>query len=261
MRPLGDHALALADRGLFVFPCQPSSKTPATAHGHLDSTRDFDIIGEWWRQNPDYNIAVATGRRSGFFAPDIDGPDAEAALRKLETEHGALPPTIEAITARGRHIYLKATVPIGNSVGKLAPGIDVRGDGGYVLVPPSVHPSGRRYCWSVDSADGLADPPQWLIDKIVADKSTPNGRHPRVPAVEWRRLAREGAAEGARNDTLTKLCGHLLSLPYIDAGLVLELLLSWNQTRCRPPLSDAEVATVFDSILSRELKKWGGRCR
>jgi len=261
MHSLFDHALALADRGLFVFPCQPRGKTPATAHGHLDATRDFDIIGKWWQQNPDFNIAVATGQRSGFFAPDIDGPDAEAALRRLETEYDALPPTIEAITARGRHIYLKATVPIGNSVGKLAPGIDIRGDGGYILVPPSIHPSGQRYCWSVDSANCIADAPQWLVDKLVADKSNSTGRRIVVPAAEWHRIAHDGASQGARNDTLTKLSGHLLSLPYIDAGLVLELLLSWNQTHCRPPLSDDEVTAIFDSILGRELNKRGARCR
>ena len=121
-------ALALAARGFHIFPCRPRDKRPATANGLKDATTDPDIIQAWWQQQPDNNIAIATGPASGIFVVDVDGLDAEAALRRLEAEHGALPATVEVITARGRHIYFKwPQEPVRNSAGKIGPHIDVTG--------------------------------------------------------------------------------------------------------------------------------------
>src|SRR5262245_48659157 len=100
-------ALTLAARGLHVFPCLPRAKEPATPHGCNDATTDPGLIREWWHLVPDCNIGIATGEVSGVFAVDIDSTDAESALRKLEKEHGELPSTVEAITARGRHLYFQ----------------------------------------------------------------------------------------------------------------------------------------------------------
>src|SRR5262245_28378087 len=100
-------ALAFARKGLHVFPCIPRAKQPATANGLKDATTDPDCIRAWWHHEPRFNVAIATGAASGVFVVDVDGPDAEAELRKLEAEHDALPPSVEAITARGRHIYFK----------------------------------------------------------------------------------------------------------------------------------------------------------
>jgi hypothetical protein len=166
-------ALTLAARGLSIFPCSPRAKTPATAHGVKDATTDLAVIRHWWQTEPTCNVAVATGASSGVFVVDVDGLDAEAELRRLETEYGNLSCSVEVITARGRHIYFKTPgVPVRNSVAKVAPGIDVRGEGGYVLVPPSIHPSGRPYYWSVDTANAFAEAPEWLVAKIV-----PSNRH------------------------------------------------------------------------------------
>ena len=167
--PMIRTALALARRGLHVFPCLPRGKEPATAHGCKDATTDADTIRQWWREQPDYNVAVATGAASKMFVLDVDGLDAECELRKLEAEHGELPPSVEVDYSRGRHIWLRyPDRPVKNTAGKIAPGIDTRGDGGYVLAPPSVHPSGRAYAWSVDCAKAIAAAPDWLIEKIAA---------------------------------------------------------------------------------------------
>src|SRR5262249_34576250 len=126
---------------------------------------DASIVERWWRSNPDFNVAIASGVPSAVFVVDVDGPDAEAALRKAEAEHGALPPTVEVITPRpGRHLYFR--MPAGDircSTSRVEPKIDVRGTGGYVMAPPSIHETGRRYCWSVDSASTFADAPTWLV--------------------------------------------------------------------------------------------------
>ena len=243
-------ALALARRGLHVFPCRPRQKEPATIHGLKDATTDPARIAQWWRQEPQYNIGVATGAASRVFVVDVD--DAEAELRKLEAEHGALPPTVEVITARGRHVYFRwPNQLVRNSAGKVAPGIDVRGEGVYVLAPPSIHPSGRAYCWSVDNATALAAAPDWLLARIT----TPvNGTIARPPS-EWRELVK-GVAEGARDCSTAQLAGHLLRRG-VHSFVALELLQSWNAARCTPPLAEKDVERIVDSIATRELRRRG----
>jgi hypothetical protein len=248
-------ALTLAARGLSVFPCTPRAKTPATAHGVKDATKDPDMIRLWWHTVPDYNVAVATGSASSIFVVDLDSLDAEGELRKLEFENGSLPCSVEVITARGRHIYFKTpAATVCNSASRIAPGIDVRGEGGYVLVPPSVHPSGRRYCWSVDAANTFADPPEWLLTKIV---SPPHGAVAVTPPSEWRELVKNGVLEGQRDSTVTRLAGHLLRRR-IDPFVTLELLQTWNATRCTPPLPEIDVERIVGSIAGKELRRRQG---
>ena len=102
----------------------------------------------WWQQDPEFNIGVATGAVSGIFVVDVDGLDAELELAKLEREHGALPPTVEVVTAPGRHMYFKLPGRAGAQFGRQdCPGVDVRGDNGYVIAPPSRFTrAGRRLC-------------------------------------------------------------------------------------------------------------------
>jgi hypothetical protein len=240
-------ALTLAEKGMAVFPCRPRDKRPATESGCKDATRDPAVIKQWWKLQPDCNIGIACGTASGVFVIDVDG-DGEGELQKLEADYGVLPNSVEAITARGRHIYFEMpNTPIGNSVSKVAPHIDVRATGGYVLAPPSIHPSGRRYCWSVDSAKAFATAPRWLLNKIAGDGG-------KAQTTDWRHLIRGGVDEGRRNDTLARIAGHLLH-HNVSIYVTLELLAAWNATACRPPLDEREVIQVVDSIVGREMKK------
>ena len=248
-------ALTLAQKHMAVFPCRPRTKWPATANGLKDATVDLDVIRQWWHANPNYNVAIATGAASRIFVIDIDGLDAEIELRKLEAEYGTLPASVEVITARGRHVYFQQPAQeIRNSASKIAPGIDVRGDGGYVLVPPSIHPSGRQYAWSVDTGNSVADAPAWLLTRANGGNS---GKLP-TPAAEWQSLVRDGVSEGSRNDNLTRLAGYLLRR-HIDALVATEIVLAVNDARCRPPLERDEVITIIDSIAAREMKRRGIR--
>ena len=242
-------ALALAERGFHVFPCRPRDKRPATANGLKDATTDPTVIEAWWQQQPDNNIAIATGAASGVFVLDVDGLDAEAALRRLEVEHSAaLPETVEVITARGRHVYFKwPHEPVRNSAGKIGAHLDIRGDGGYVIAPPSIHPSGRRYAWSVDSADRIAAAPDWLLAKqngVAAGV---------IQSAEWRTLI-EGVSEGARDNSLARLAGHLLR-HHITPFVTLGLLQSWNATHCTPPLPASHIERIVSSIAGKELRR------
>jgi hypothetical protein len=251
MNRLHKAALALAARGCAVFPCVERGKTPATVHGLLDATVDENAITAWWSANASLNVAIATGAPSGIFVVDVDGDDGEASLHALELQHGPLPHTVEVITARGRHVYLRMPpdTEIRNSASKIAPGVDIRATGGYALAPPSIHPTGRRYTWSVDSASVIADAPAWLLSLIQAD-TVPCA----TPPSEWARLAADGVGAGMRNDSIARLTGHLLRR-YVDPRVALELVRAWNAVRCRPPLADAEVEQIVQSIAGLELKR------
>lgn len=245
-------ALAYAAAGLHVFPCKPAAKVPACAHGALAATVDPERITAWWRSNADYNVAVATGEASALFVVDIDGLIGAAELRELEAQHGVLPETWDARTPNdGRHVgFAWPGQPVPNSVGRVAPNIDIRGQGGYVVVPPSRLACGK-YTWSTNCADELADAPHWLVDSAIGRNG--NGKCATATA-DWVAIVANGAPEGQRNHTACRLAGYLLH-KYVDLAVTRELLHAWNQARCRPPLSAAEINHVVDSVAGREMRK------
>jgi Bifunctional DNA primase/polymerase, N-terminal/Primase C terminal 1 (PriCT-1) len=244
---IADAAREYVARGWSVIPMLPQGKRPLVAW------RDFqqhaarsDQIEAWFRRWPDANVGIVTGRIPGLVVIDVDiahgGPASVAAL---EERHGPLPPTVEALTGSGgRHLYFAHPgTTVANRVA-LRPGIDLRGDGGCVVAPPSVHPNGRRYAWRAGRGPGdlglAAPPPQFF----GAAATAPSAGHSRQ---HWRQLARERIDEGRRNDTIASFAGHLLRRD-VDHEVVLELLLAWNRSHCMPPLPDDEVQRVVHSI-------------
>ena len=152
-------ALEYAGEHLPVFPCLPRGKEPAIKRGFHAATTNPETIKRYWRI-ADRNIGIPTGSVSGVWILDVDGEDGEATLRGLRARLGALPRTREVITGGGRHLWFRYTGPIPSTADtRIGAGVHTRGDGGYVVVPPSVHASGRIYQWSVDSADQLAVAP------------------------------------------------------------------------------------------------------
>lgn len=253
--PLLVQALRYAERGWAVFPLKPMGKEPLTLHGFKDASKDKVQIAAWWEKHPNANIGLATGAVSGIFVLDVDDEDGEQALKSLENRHDPLPPTGEVITGRGRHLYFKMPdhVAVISSAGKLGKGLDVRGDGGYIVAPPSIHESGRPYTKSVDSAEALSFAPSWLLELIRGlsqEKRTSS-------ASGWRKIL-NGIEEGQRNDSLSRLTGLLLGSG-LHPHIVAELCLCWNEARCKPPLSFDEAIRTINSIATSELQKKGGR--
>jgi hypothetical protein len=167
---LRNAALRYASRGIPVFPLRARGKAPLTAHGFLDATAQCEQVFAWWRRWPGANIGIPCGSASGLLIVDLDGPEGLASWAKLEAEHGWVD-TLTVLTGRGRHLWL--TYPedceLSNSKDRLGPHIDTRGAGGYVVAPPSVHPSGQTYRWASDTRpgpNGAQKPPRWLLEAL-----------------------------------------------------------------------------------------------
>ena len=257
MTPLGLAALVLASRGLRVFPVVARTKTPLIKDNLRLATIDDTIIGKWWA-SLDYNIGVATGAGSGVWVLDLDGLEHEAWLREHEAEHGVLPPTVEAITGKGRHLYFRW--PVGADIRNVQDRDDVpdvRGEGGYVLAPPSMHPSGRRYCWSVDSANAFADAPDWLI-KLIAKGRNGDGEPMPTSPEAWRSFIDDAHEGSHRGGAVARLAGLLLR-KYVDPYLVVSLCQMFNADRCVEPLARAEVFCIVNDIARREADRREGR--
>jgi hypothetical protein len=202
MSGLADHAVAYAARGMATFPLMPREKKPYGRTPGLDvASKDIDLVAAWWAGaeplplKPDVtnrrpvvagqasNVALAAGEISGFWVLDLDGPKAETALAALVGQHGPLPDTPEQITGKGRQLLFAWTPdrPVRNMSKKsrtlIGDDIDVRGDRGYIVAPPSVHPGdpdkgvppGRIYAWRAGRSPfemDFAAAPCWLLDLV-----------------------------------------------------------------------------------------------
>jgi bifunctional DNA primase/polymerase-like protein len=187
-------ALQYAAHGWPVFPCR-ADKRPLTSRGFKDATIDPEQIKRCWRQSPNAMIGIPTGSPSGFWAldPDLDeakGHNGPAELARLEAAHGELPKTLTSVTPRGgRHLLFKWNPerPVTTSPGSLPSSIDVRGEGGYIIVAPSKREDDVAYRWEVPPEEcEFAEAPDWLYQLIETPKKRKaakgDGTPPSVPS-------------------------------------------------------------------------------
>lgn len=221
-----------------MIPIEPRGKRPLVSWtGYQRRTASEEEVRAWWTRWPDANIGIVTGRVSGIVVVDVDGTAGSGSLRNR-----AIPPTVVCATGRGHHYYFAH--PGFNVANRthLLPGVDVRGEGGYVVAPPSTHENGKQYAWGQDSSpqdEELARVPDWLAQLWRTDN-----------------LSTElvaGVAEGERNVAAARLAGKFLSRGF-SARETFAWLLLWN-ARNKPPLDVKELARVVRSIASREAKR------
>lgn len=220
--------------------CASIAKHPLTPRGCKDASADLDQIRRWWEHWPAANIGIATGPESGLCVVDIDGHDVE-----LPDVIRDLPRTPIAHTARGRHIYLRypGDAKVKNRTKIQGLPIDVRGDGGYVVAPPSVHASGTRYGWIVDPAHcDLATPTPdllaWLFGAGAGSTDRRNARGaPPIPQI---------IPEGTGNTTLTSLAGSMRRRGLSESEILAALRAA--NSRCQPPLEDEELMQIARSV-------------
>ncbi len=200
--------------------CSSPGKHPLTRRGLKDATTEGRVVADWWRRWPGANLALATGSASGVVVIDVDPPQGDLSLERLMDAAYELPETLAVRTGSGGvHLYyLSPKLPVANTAGRLPgvdlelPGIDLRGNGGYVVAPPSVHVSGSPYVWLEDEVE-LAPAPSWLqpaddapvlrsapVKLAAPGSSTPYGLAALTGELEELR----SAPVGTRNHTLNR---------------------------------------------------------
>lgn len=225
-------ALEYTARGWHVFPCVEGGKRPLTKHGLKDATRNPTQIGQWWTDHPDANIGVSCGP-SGLVVIDVDNPEGTQTLVGLDGYD--FPRTLSSVTGSGgaHYFYRMPDPPVKNTAGRLpgvegdTQGLDCRGDGGYVVVPPSR--TEGVYAWLPDRwATEPVAAPEWLREpqherpsmnlEALLDIDPPGPAYARK-ALEDETARVAAALKGTRNDTLVRASfslGQLVAVGLLD---------------------------------------------
>ncbi len=232
---LASAAFRLTLRQKAVFQLAQGSKEPmAGSRGHLDATLEVDVVRARWAKNRNANIGVLTGARSGFWAFDVDRQhDGHEALAELTARHGELPPTVGVHTPSGGFHYWwkwpEHGPEIRCSTSRVGPGLDVRGEGGYIVAPPSILADGRCYRWVRNGARTIAEAPAWLI-ALTQPPLRPPRPEPSPPPANLERYVASSACDelerlesargGQRNATLNGVAFNLAQ--FVKAGALPE---------------------------------------
>ncbi len=263
-----DTALTFAEQGNSVFPayginggrcacgdthCRNPGKHPMTPHGLSNATDDLEMIRQWWGSCPNANIALRTGSASGIVVLDVDlRHDGHESLISLQEEFGSLPDTVAVITGSGgSHYYFRhpgngAKIPCATGLAGW-PGLDIRGDGGYVITVGSDHISGSTYQWEVTSSPDivpLAPLPQWILGLLTSGNKTSEQMTSRNEP-GWVPKALGGVSDGERNRTATKLAGYFRNKHSKETTFQ---LLKPFAGACQPPLALEELGKCVDSV-------------
>ncbi len=259
------YALAYARKGWPVLPLHSVSahgdctcgkskcgkhagKHPRIKDWLTQATTEEKQIKKWWRKWSDANIGILTGKASGILAVDIDPRNGGAVeLQKLKDDYGDMPHTPTVSTGGdGLHYYLKmpdfeVITMCGDHA--LRDGVEIRSDGGMVVAPPGLHPSGGCYNWLVTPADAdLAEVPLWLVELL---RETMQSRQ--IASKKGRPIANDPIPDGMRNATLTRIAGERRRKGKPESQ-IFNLLLEVNRDRCVPPLPDEEVRQIAHSV-------------
>lgn len=252
-----------------IIPIKSRDKKPAIAtwKEYQERRPTADEVASWESRFKNQNVAVICGAVSNLVVLDVDTEDG---YRFLKENGYVIPPTPRTQSSPGKgHFYFQHPgFPVKNMIRKV-PGIDIKGDGGYVVAPPSIHPSGSTYAWLEafhPNKTPVAPCPPWLLDLIDRDdgKSTPEPASKKsalhsdddevIDDTHWvTDYLRQGFSEGQRNDAATKLAGHFIGMGN-PPDRVIEILLLWD-IRNDPPLGEKEISQVVKSIKQRDAAK------
>jgi Bifunctional DNA primase/polymerase, N-terminal/Primase C terminal 1 (PriCT-1) len=236
------------------YACGDQGKHPIgkiAPRGCHSAVTDRTAVEHMFTNWPESNVGIATG---SVIVVDIDPRNGgDVSLRELEQQHGPMPATWRSATGGGgEHIIFAA--PAGKKISGrlLATGIDLKGVGGYIVAPPSLHVSGRRYEWLTAPGDvPLAALPDWIAKPASNPFTAHSGSTSKTC---WGPMISSDVGEGARNKTLAKIAGYLLRR-YVDIDVSCEMLSLWNAAHCKPPLNDDELNKIIGSICKAEMRR------
>ena len=258
----GTWAIEFAKRGWPVLPlhyplaegqcscrkpgCSSAAKHPMTKNGLKNASAGPATVMSWWKETPRANVGILTGAESGLVVLDIDPRHGgEQSLAELENQFGELPATLKVRTGGdGWHFYFAHPGGQIRNKTNIRPGIDLRGDGGYIVAPPSVHASMGNYAWD-GSADQLANLPRWLLE-LIQSKPIADQSENQVAA---------NLLEGGRNSSLMSIGGFLKTKGF-DQNSIQATLNAINGSVCNPPLPDSEVSRITSSVGRYQEQNW-----
>lgn len=277
-------ALLWASRGVAVFPChtvrdgacsckagpdcQRKGKHPRIMEAYRHATTDEAQINRWWQGWPDANIGGATGARSGLYVVDVDSKSNDEGFKTLyalaEANGQESFNTYRVITGSGGYHFFFALsdslLDLACTVGKLGAGIDTRGTGGHVILPPSMHASGKRY----RAAKGEFNPsplPAWVVDIVSATDRPEQNDFEFQAASIGARAGDEVFKDGERNNQLFRIgIGRWLHGWAQDGADLAAQLVEINRLRCMPPLDAPEVRGMAEHI-ARDYATQRGACK
>jgi hypothetical protein len=216
-------------------------------------------VRNWFTLNPHANVGIITGKISNLVVFDLDSPEAQ----EYADGEGGFPETPKVKTGKGSHVYMRHPgFTVKNNVNQKLT-IDIRGDGGYVVAPPSVHGSGRRYIWEKGYSISEIDPAPcspWMVDylkDLAAPKEKPVREAPLVndeirreetkAGKSYIEIIQKGCLHGDRDSTATRLIGHWLECG-MEEKEIWEMAMVWNETKNKPPLPESELRKIFESV-------------
>ena len=254
MSPFESASRTYAARQWSTMPIRAQGKIPLVDWTKWQTQRATSRQIEAWARTYNYaNVGIITGTISNLVVVDLDGEEGLAQLDKF-------PVTAQVETAHGRHLYFRHSgglVP--NSVKKILPGVDVRGDSGYVVAPPSIHESGTVYAW-IKPARPLAKLPvlpEWVVQAVGCD-----AKHDKQEASHTPTPRAAGPAtdylipDGRRWDTLWRL-GRARKLAGAGAEILEGMIRTENAERCDPPLEELEIRRLVHEVVTRPDRRRG----
>ena len=238
-----DAAIEYAKKGFAVFPLKYRDKVPLTRNGCKDATTDAAQIKAWWQKYPNANIGLATGSVSqNVFVIDLDidedrGIDGYHSLEDWQREHGDFPETWTAITGRGGyHLYYRGNGRVKNRAG-IIDGVDIRGNGGYVVAPPSIHKNGNRYEWEYSPDEFEIAKADNNVEYFLNHDDQKQGAAFTMPNI---------VAAGQRNQMLFRFACMMQAKGASDQS-VFAATMAENESSCSPPLTEQEVRIIVSS--------------
>ena len=235
MNSLKESAMRYAQNGFKVFPLAPQSKSKQVLKSWKEeATQDLNKIEQWWNQNPYYNIGLVTG--GGLFVIDVDIKNNKNGFQSLQDHGKELPTTAKVKTPSGGiHLYYHAEKQISNKV-NLYEGIDIRGEGGYVVAPPSMI---NYQAYQFENNTPIAEAKEAVYKFLEGNKESNDQSFHYNPI-----------SVGQRNDTLFKMGCFMQSKGFCDQAIQ-SALLNENKYHCEIPIEEKEVEGILKSISKR----------
>jgi putative DNA primase/helicase len=235
------YSLAKTHHFRFI-PLKPRAKFPTIEDWVHKASDDYNTLQIWHMKNPDANWGLATGQASGVFVVDIDPKSGgDETWNSLIEKHGE-PATVTVKTGSGgTHYYFQYPVNmvIGNYVSKLGKGIDIRGEGGQVVVPPSIHPNGTPYEWiNSPETTEIASAPKWILDGLKTTSQE-----------EYTPLGGE-LEKGSRNSSIYHQ-SLLLARSGATAELIFPAMRSWCNSTGNDDIPDQEIQDTIQSAIKK----------